>query len=159
MDSMSPDGKLCRAASRTASSFFRIDVDGDGSQPRTSPSACRTHAAIDMWRARAAPLDLSIFRVSKNYLKPLGHRCLLFDTTFIATKRTSSEAYSHFLGGAGAGATAGGAEGGLARAVLTAGEILSALASKTLTCQICVSFSASLNRGMPVKRIPFFAFQ
>src|SRR6267154_990701 len=47
----------------------------------------------------------------------------------------------------------------VARAAFTAGEILSAFASNTLTCQICVSLSVSLNAGMPVKRIPFFAFQ
>ena len=49
--------------------------------------------------------------------------------------------------------------GGLVSAAFTAGEILSALASNTLTCHNCVSFRLALKPGIPVSRMPFAAFQ
>src|ERR1700724_1258110 len=68
----------------------------------------------------------------------------------------------HFFEGA-AGGDAGCAgcptDGVAARAAFTAGEILSAFANRTLTCQSCVSFRDALKPGMPVKRMPFLAFQ
>src|SRR5258708_5451894 len=67
-----------------------------------------------------------------------------------------------FVGGAagGDGGWGGCATGGVAaRATFTAGEILSAFANKTLACQSCVSFRDALKPGMPVRRMPFLAFQ
>ena len=49
--------------------------------------------------------------------------------------------------------------GALVKAAFTAGEILSELASKTLTCHNWVSFRCALNPGMPERRMPFLAFQ
>ncbi len=47
----------------------------------------------------------------------------------------------------------------LARATRTEAGTLSAFFSRTLTCQIWVSFRVSLKPGMPVMRMPFFTFQ
>src|ERR1700682_5545491 len=68
--------------------------------------------------------------------------------------------HPHFFTGAGAGDAAGMAAGGaLVKMAFTAGEILSAFASKTLTCQRCVSFSDPLKPAMPLRRMPFLPFQ
>src|SRR6202011_1318569 len=66
-----------------------------------------------------------------------------------------------FFAGAGGDAGCAGCatDGVAARVVFTAGEILSAFANKTLTCQSCVSFRDALKPGMPVRRMPFLAFQ
>src|SRR6202011_5352787 len=47
----------------------------------------------------------------------------------------------------------------LSSAAFTAGEILSAFFTSTLTCQICGSVSFPLNPGMPVMRMPLSTFQ
>src|SRR6266851_2349971 len=65
----------------------------------------------------------------------------------------------YFFTGAAALAGGGAIEGGLASTVFTAGEILSAFASSTLTCHNCVSLRCVLKLGMPDRRRPFLAFQ
>src|SRR5205814_161458 len=66
----------------------------------------------------------------------------------------------YFFGAVGTAFGLTGAAGGkFVSAVFTAGEILSAFASNTLTCHSCVSFKRPLNPGIPVKRMPFSAFQ
>src|SRR6185312_14317745 len=49
--SISPVGKLCRAAARTAASF--LETSPPGSCRRAGESAWRTHSAIDIRRERA----------------------------------------------------------------------------------------------------------
>src|SRR6266404_1939421 len=46
IDSMSPEGKSCRTAARTASSFLPMSLDG--SWRRASSIACRAHSAMDI---------------------------------------------------------------------------------------------------------------
>jgi len=61
------------------------------------------------------------------------------------------------FGGAAGIATAGGGSG--ANNFFAESGSLSALATKSANCHICVSFNMPLKVGIPVNRMPFFTFQ
>src|SRR5579863_8916416 len=100
-------------------------------------------------------------RLRNNFLERLKPLCRSQPISGLKPRPLKTAAGgSYFVGTTGgvAGATDDAASGA-ASAAFTAGEILSALASSWLTCQSWKSVRRPLKPGMPVRRMPFVAFQ